>query len=81
MGKKEEVICDVHNEITELNQDIICLATEIKDKKLKKQILKKGREIDQLLSKAYSMGNDMESRLSEYFEGISQLGFERVKMK
>lgn len=75
--KHVRVICDVHTDISNLCDEMICL--DLNKASHQKMSLKKIKEIRELTEEARDMGQHMENRLKEYFEGISRLGFERDK--
>lgn len=77
--RKDDPICFKHDEI-------MSLCNEIKDLNLfkvsgRKKVIPLVNKIIKLTEQAKEDGQNMENRLQEYYNAISELGFEREKKK
>lgn len=77
MSKSVRLICDVHSEIYYKCEDILNI--DFRKRGFVTQLKHKLKEIQRLSEEARGMGQSMEDRLRDYHEGITDLGFKRVK--
>jgi len=77
MSRRKRNICEVHDEIRKLAED---LEKDLNGKVTKKSIQKLQR-IQKIAEEAKEYGQSMENRLNEYKDGIEGIGFNRNKRR
>lgn len=77
MSRRKRNICEVHDEIRSLAED---LEKDLNGKVTKKSI-QMLRRIQKIAEEAKESGQAMEDRLNEYKDGIESIGFNRNKRR
>lgn len=76
-NNSEKTLCDVHDEIRKLCEEII--KSDHESPHFKRRVISRIEKINDLSCSAKKHGQRMENRLREYYDGIVGLGFLRTK--
>ena len=76
MKKTKSMICYVHDDVAELIQEVLKMIED--DNIDKRKIIPRLKNILILIADAKKMGEGMENRLQEYYNGVVDMGFKRI---
>jgi hypothetical protein len=72
-----DIICDVHNDITENTEECLDLIKQSWDFPMREEVEFRLLKILKLAEEALNMGQSMENRLKDYKKAIETLGFKK----